>query len=114
MRTIVEIPDDLVEALDRLKAREGASRSALVRRAIESFLGERGLADWRPCQVSGAGGRRARWPRPPAARALGVEAVRALFDTNILVDYLNGHRRAADEIGRYDERLISRISWMET
>jgi len=41
MRTIVEIPDDLVEALDRLKAREGASRSALVRRAIESFLGEK-------------------------------------------------------------------------
>jgi len=40
--------------------------------------------------------------------------VRALFDTNILVDYLNGHRQAADEIGRYDERFISRISWMET
>lgn len=41
MRTIVEIPDELVKALDRLKAREGASRSALVRRAIESFLGEK-------------------------------------------------------------------------
>lgn len=40
--------------------------------------------------------------------------MRALFDTNVLVDYLNGHRQAADEISLYDERLISRVSWMET
>jgi metal-responsive CopG/Arc/MetJ family transcriptional regulator len=38
MRTIVEIPDELVDALDRMKAREKASRSQLIRKAIDSFL----------------------------------------------------------------------------
>ena len=38
MRTIVEIPDELVDALDRMKAREKASRSELIRKAIESIL----------------------------------------------------------------------------
>lgn len=37
----------------------------------------------------------------------------AVFDTNILVDYLNGVERAADELQRYSQRLISQITWME-
>lgn len=40
--------------------------------------------------------------------------MKALFDTNILIDYLNGLQQAADEIARYTDRMISRISWMET
>ena len=40
--------------------------------------------------------------------------MKALFDTNILIDYLNGRRQAADEIARYSDRIISRIAWMET
>lgn len=39
--------------------------------------------------------------------------VRALFDTNILIDYLNGITQAKDELGRYDDRFISVITWME-
>ncbi len=38
MRTIVEIPDDMVEALDKMRTREKASRSKLIRMAIDSFL----------------------------------------------------------------------------
>ena len=37
----------------------------------------------------------------------------ALFDTNILVDYLRGHAVAADEIDRYGGCFISIITWME-
>ncbi|AGA91436.1 putative nucleic acid-binding protein, contains PIN domain [Thioflavicoccus mobilis 8321] len=39
--------------------------------------------------------------------------VKALFDTNILIDYLNGVVAARDEIGRYQRPLISLINWME-
>jgi len=40
-------------------------------------------------------------------------ALKALFDTNILIDYLNGSEEAAAEMGRYHERLISVITAME-
>ena len=39
--------------------------------------------------------------------------VKALFDTNILIDYLRGLPDAQQELGRYDDRAISIISWME-
>ena len=39
--------------------------------------------------------------------------VKALFDTNILIDYLNGMPAARDELGRYDDRAISIVTWME-
>ncbi len=39
--------------------------------------------------------------------------VKALFDTNILIDYLGGVESARAELGRYDYRAISMISWME-
>ncbi len=39
--------------------------------------------------------------------------MRAVFDTNILIDYLNGISGAADVIARYSEPVISRITWME-
>lgn len=39
--------------------------------------------------------------------------VKALFDTNILIDFLNGVPQARDEIRRYAERSISIITWME-
>lgn len=39
--------------------------------------------------------------------------MRGVFDTNILVDYLNGVTAAADEIARYKDPTISRITWME-
>ncbi|MEK1889148.1 MAG: type II toxin-antitoxin system VapC family toxin [Phyllobacterium sp.] len=39
--------------------------------------------------------------------------VKALFDTNILIDFLNAVPEARDELGRYDEKAISSITWME-
>jgi predicted nucleic acid-binding protein len=39
--------------------------------------------------------------------------VKALFDTNILIDYLSGINAAKKELGRYEYRAISAITWME-
>ena len=35
------------------------------------------------------------------------------FDSNILIDALNGHPAAHAEIGRIDEPCISRVTWIE-
>lgn len=39
--------------------------------------------------------------------------MKAVFDTNILIDYLNGHVEARDEFLRYGHRAISLVTWME-
>jgi predicted nucleic acid-binding protein len=39
--------------------------------------------------------------------------VKALLDTNILIDFLSGIPEARDELGRHGEKAISIISWME-
>ena len=39
--------------------------------------------------------------------------MRALFDTNILIDYLNGIGAARTELARYERPAISVISWIE-
>ena len=39
--------------------------------------------------------------------------MRALFDTNILVDYLNGIAEAREEIARHEQKAISVITWAE-
>jgi predicted nucleic acid-binding protein len=39
--------------------------------------------------------------------------VKALFDTNILVDYLNAVPQARTELQRYQEKTISIVTWME-
>lgn len=44
---------------------------------------------------------------------MGRSLVKALFDTNILVDLLNGLEEANNEVGRYSSLAISRISWIE-
>lgn len=43
-------------------------------------------------------------PRPP---------VEAVFDTNILIDYLAGREEAQSELDRYTRRAISVVTWME-
>ena len=45
--------------------------------------------------------------------ALEGPAVKTLFDTNILIDYLNGIEPARREIERTRARFISIVSWME-
>ena len=37
----------------------------------------------------------------------------ALFDTNILIDYLNGKPEAEAELARHRRRAISVVTWME-
>jgi len=39
--------------------------------------------------------------------------MRALFDTNILIDYFNGEQRAKEEIEIYEFRAISVITYIE-
>jgi predicted nucleic acid-binding protein len=39
--------------------------------------------------------------------------VKALLDTNILIDFLRGVSAARDELDRYSDKAISIITWME-
>jgi hypothetical protein len=39
--------------------------------------------------------------------------VNALFDTNVLADYLRGIDSARQEIDRYPDRLVSIVTWIE-
>jgi predicted nucleic acid-binding protein len=39
--------------------------------------------------------------------------VKALFDTNVLIDYLGGVPQARTELNRYDNPAISIVTWME-
>ena len=41
------------------------------------------------------------------------EVMKAVFDTNILVDYLNGISAASRELDQYEEIAISIVTWME-
>lgn len=44
---------------------------------------------------------------------MGSPWVKALFDTNILIDQLRGIQAASDELDRYNEVAVSRIVWIE-
>jgi len=39
--------------------------------------------------------------------------VKALFDTSVLIDYLNGVKNAKAELARFDDKAISVVSWIE-
>lgn len=39
--------------------------------------------------------------------------MKALFDSNILIDYLNGIAAAKEEFQHYESRAISVLTWME-
>jgi predicted nucleic acid-binding protein len=39
--------------------------------------------------------------------------VKAVFDTNILIDLLNGVEQAGREMERYSDRAISIVTWVE-
>ena len=47
------------------------------------------------------------------ARNGNASSVKAVFDTNVLVDYLNGVPAAAQLCDRYSTRLVSVVTWME-
>jgi len=39
--------------------------------------------------------------------------MKAVFDTNILIDFLNGHDFASQELSLYEERIISITTYIE-
>lgn len=39
--------------------------------------------------------------------------VKALFDTNVLIDYLSGIKAAKTELAKHSDQAISLITWME-
>lgn len=39
--------------------------------------------------------------------------MKALFDTNVLIDYLNGVGAARKELARHADRYVSPVTWME-
>ncbi len=39
--------------------------------------------------------------------------MKALFDTNILIDYLNGIPQSKTELARFPDKAISIVTWME-
>ena len=39
--------------------------------------------------------------------------MRAVVDTNVLVDYLRGSERARSELERYEDPAVSVVTWME-
>ena len=41
MRTVIDVPDQLIESLDRVSGTEQRSRAALIREAIAEFLRKR-------------------------------------------------------------------------
>ena len=44
---------------------------------------------------------------------MGGDPVKGVFDTNILIDYLNGHAPAAAEFSKHTDKIIRRVTWME-
>ena len=50
---------------------------------------------------------------PPKTGSQRLPKLNALLDSDILLDFLDGHTSAAQEIARYRECCISIISWME-
>jgi predicted nucleic acid-binding protein len=44
---------------------------------------------------------------------MGFPSVNAVFDTNIVIDALNGVPEADAEFGRYERVFISRVTWLE-
>ena len=121
MRTIIDLPADQLEALDRLCQRDGISRAEGVRRAVAEHVRQQQSADatqafglWRARDVDGLADRAAASERVGRSRqARSPATMKALFDTNILIDYLKGIEAAQEELARYRHRLVSIVTWME-
>ena len=44
MRTIIEVPDDIIQLLDQVSERENCSRAAMIREAIVEYLQQKTIA----------------------------------------------------------------------
>jgi metal-responsive CopG/Arc/MetJ family transcriptional regulator len=71
-QTLVQFSDDLLERLDRFRAREGRSRSDVVREAVERYLAADREAEIDRRIVDG-------YARQPPADVWGDEAARQII-----------------------------------
>lgn len=60
MRTLVDIPDEFIEAIDKICKREKISRSEAIRRAVASFTETKAIAEfesalgsWKDLEIDG-------------------------------------------------------------
>jgi predicted nucleic acid-binding protein len=53
------------------------------------------------------------WRRAGLPTEGTCRVVKALLDTNILIDFLRGLPAARDELNRYADKAISIVTWME-
>ena len=73
-QTLVQLSDDLLDQLDRLRAHEGRSRSELIREAVEQYLAEHREAEIDRLVVEA-------YTRQPPEDAWGDEAARRMIAT---------------------------------
>ena len=71
-QTLVQFSDDLLQRLDRYRAREGRSRSDVVREAVEQYLAADREAEIDRLIVEG-------YTRRPASDVWGDEAARQMI-----------------------------------
>lgn len=45
MRTIIEVPDEIIKNLDQVGRQQKKSRAAIIREAISAYLQQRAIAD---------------------------------------------------------------------
>ena len=110
MRTLVDLPDkdlrELTELGKRSKTVAGLAYSRGRRGLSRAHAEEQARPTLRP-----VGAERSGRPRPPEEDPRRM--VKALFDTNILIDFLRGIPAAREELGRYRQKAISLVTWME-
>jgi len=115
LRTIVDIPEDQLAALDAWRTARGVSRAEAVRRAVAKLQDTDGAREEGPGRRLGVvEGPRRRWARRASAppRRMGRPVSVVLF-LCILVDALNGAEPARTYLREARNAAISRLTWME-
>jgi predicted nucleic acid-binding protein len=108
MRIVVDIPEKQIKELTEISQAEKVPRRSHSR--SHCLLPRKEKTANRRClrlmeRPSG------RWLSLSGTGAVGM--VSALFDTDILTDYLNGIEQAKAELEKYSDKAISVITWME-
>jgi len=92
MRILVDIPEPQLAKLTAISKAKKLPRAEIIRQAISTYIETQ--------------------PIRPEDVAFGIW-VKVVFDTNILIDVLNGHERAREEVRRHSEKAVSVITWIE-
>ena len=113
--TILELIQQQVSDLSPEKQSEVLDFAAFLRRQPAAAPPARRRSPAvTPHLVCGGNVTSTRWPTSKTcAPRVGHAYMNALFDTNIVIDALNGVVEADTEYERYERVLISRITWLE-